>query len=223
MFLLWWYQSGLNIWFILTTVVYGLCLLIYIRGNKQLQMKNEAKRLKNLLARIRHDQMNHVQVLLGYQMLKKPEKISEYLDRLVIQANDERIITTITNDELVVFLLTLTHRFPQWNWKIQKVESCFELPNKKSNQVVQWLTTYIQFLADIGKEKYDWQQVTLQLSGNKELAEISIWVHDAKLSPVVIDVPSSEWLNLKNQLSKENVQLQLVDQQQITMRIPISR
>lgn len=223
MFLLWWYKSQQTVWFLTTTIIYAVSLFFFLHANKQKQTRIEAKRMKQLLARIRHDQMNHVQVLMGYQMMKKPEKISEYLERLVIQANDERVITTITNDELAVFLLTLTHRYPQWQWKIEKVETELELEGKKGNQVVQWLSAYIQFLVDIGRENYDWQQVTLQLTGTDGIVEISLCVLDAEATPVVIDVPSSEWINLKNQLSKENVQVHLVDQQQIKMRIPISR
>lgn len=52
----------------------------------------EAEQMASILRRIRHDYGNHLQVILGYLDLGKPERVRQYIKTVVEQHNEERIL-----------------------------------------------------------------------------------------------------------------------------------
>jgi hypothetical protein len=221
--MIWWVATLQLVWFLTSSIVFVVSIIIYTHASNREQSQREAERTKQLLARIRHDQMNHIQVLMGYQTLQKPEKISEYLKKLSIIASSEQDIANFKSCELAVFLLTLPNRYPQWRWDVQKPDTYVELPDKISSQVVQWIIASMKLLVKIGKKQHDWQQISLKLTGNSKSNIISIRVLDTGGNPINLNVPAREWINLKNKLTRAHVELDLVDQQQLTLRILVSR
>ncbi|MCH5584106.1 Spo0B domain-containing protein [Shimazuella sp. AN120528] len=209
------------VWFFTMTVVFVLSLFFYIRATKKEQQQQEAEKTKRLLSKIRHDLMNHVQVLMGYQMMNRVDKISEYLDRLAKQAMVEREISELKDEELAVFLLTLAHHFPQWEWEVQKLPTYVEQPTKTNEPIVNWLSTCIEWLAKMGENKYDWQKVVLQLSGDTRTNFFSFQVYDAENNLLPLHVPAGEWTNLKNQFKQ--LQLEMENQQRLILRTSVSR
>lgn len=209
------------VWFFSITIIFLLSLYIYIRASRKEQQQREAVKTKQLLGKIRHDLMNHVQVLMGYQMMKRDDKIREYLDRLAKQASAEREIAALQDEELVVLLLTLPHQYPQWEWEVQKLPAYVEPPTKTSEPIAKWLTDCIQVLAKMGENKYDWQKVVLQLSGDDRTNFFSFQVYDAENQLIHLHVPTGEWTNLKDQFKA--LPLEIEDQQRLTLRTGMSR
>lgn len=209
------------VWFFSLTIVFILSILFYVRAVKREQQQREAANTKRLLGKIRHDQMNHVQVLMGYQMMKREDKIKEYLERLTKQAMVEREIAELQDEELVVFLLTLSHHYPQWEWEVQKLPNYVEPPAKTNEPIAKWLSACIQVLAKMGENKYNWQKVILQLSGDERTNFFSFQVYDAENKLIDLHVPAGEWTNLKDQFKK--LQLKIEGQQRLTLRTGVSR
>ena len=49
-------------------------------------------RTVSLIRKMRHDFGNHLQVISGYLELNHPEKVQQYVNRLVIDSREERAI-----------------------------------------------------------------------------------------------------------------------------------
>jgi hypothetical protein len=209
------------VWFFTITVVFVLSMFFYVRETKKEHQQQEAAKTKRLLSKIRHDLMNHVQVLMGYQMMKREDKISDYLDRLAEHAMEEREIAELQDEKLVVFLLTLSHSYPQWEWKVEKLPTFIESPSKTNDPIVEWLSSCIQVLAKMGENKYNWQKVVLQLSGDEQTNFFSFQVYDAENMLIDLHVPAGEWTNLKDEYKQ--LQLQIEGQQRLTLRTGTSR
>ncbi len=80
---------------------------------EQAKVKEE-ERARQVFAELRHDLMNHIQVLMGYLMMKKEEQIKKYLNKLVKQAQTERTVSRLTYAPLAVALLELPRRLKEW-------------------------------------------------------------------------------------------------------------
>jgi hypothetical protein len=209
------------VWFITIGIIFVLSMFFFIRARNREHKQQEAADTKRLLGKIRHDLMNHVQVLMGYQMMKREDKGNEYLQRLAEQATKEREIAELHDEELAVFLLTLSHRYPQWEWKVQKLPTYIEPPAKTNEPIAKWLSVCIRVLAKMGEEKYDWQKVVLQLSGDDQTNFFSFQVYNAENEIIPLHVPAGEWTNLKDQFKQ--LQMEIVSQQRLTLRTGLSR
>jgi hypothetical protein len=209
------------VWFFSITIVFILSIFFYVRATKREQQQQEAVNTKKLLGKIRHDQMNHVQVLMGYQMMKRENKIKEYLERISEQAKAEREIAELQDEELAVFLLTLSHHYPQWEWEVQRLPNYVESPVKTNESITKNLSACIQVLAKLGENKYDWQKVILQLSGDERTNFFSFQVYDAENKRIDLHVPDGEWTNLRDQF--RHLQVKIEGQQRLTLRTGVSR
>ncbi|WP_028775557.1 Spo0B domain-containing protein [Shimazuella kribbensis] len=217
-----WELTTMNhLWFVTIAIVFVLSVFFYIRARQKEQKQQEAADTKKLLGNIRHDLMNHVQVLMGYQMMKRGDKISDYLQRLSTQATKEREIAELQDEELAVFLLILSYQYPQWEWDVQKLPTYIDPPGKTNEPIVEYLSICIQILAKMGEEKYDWQKVVLQLSGDDQTNFFSFQVYSAENELLTLHVPEGEWTNLIDQYKQ--LQLEIAGQQRLTLRTGISR
>lgn len=95
----------------------------------------EAKTSLNLLGRKRHDWMNHIQVIMGYLSMKQSDRIRPYLERLVQQAQWERRLSQVNHPPLAVALVSLPHRFPEWNWQVEIGESFQTIPPAEGERI----------------------------------------------------------------------------------------
>jgi hypothetical protein len=210
-----------HLWFITIAIVFVLSIFFYTRARQKEQKQQEAADKKKLLGNIRHDLMNHVQVLMGYQMMKREDKISDYLKRLSTQAAKEREIAELQDEELAVFLLTLSYQYPQWEWDVQKLPTYIDPPGRTNEPILEGLSNCIQVLANLGEDKYDWQKVVLQLSGDDRTNFFSFQVYSAEDELLTLHVPAGEWTNLIGQYKQ--LQLEIVGQQRLTLRTGMSR
>lgn len=64
----------------------------------------EAERTIVLLRKIRHDFGNHLQVISGYLELKQPDKVQEYVSKLILALRAERTVFETTEGEATVYL-----------------------------------------------------------------------------------------------------------------------
>jgi hypothetical protein len=174
----WGLSTGEYLWFLTSVVVFVLSLSFYMRANDREQRHKKAAEIKRLLGKIRHDRMNDVQVLMGYQMMKRDDKVSEYLERMAAKAGKERKIAELTDESLVTYLLTISYLYPQWEWEVDRMETYVD-SLIADESIIERLSSCIQTLVRWGEGKYDWQKVVLQLAGDENGNFFAFQVFDA--------------------------------------------
>ncbi|MBA4602727.1 Spo0B domain-containing protein [Thermoactinomyces mirandus] len=110
----------------------------------------EEERAKQVFAELRHDWMNHIQVLMGYLMMKKEEPIRKYLNKLVQQAQTERTVSRLMHAPLAVALLELPHRQKEWEVTLA-VSEAFGFGNMDEEKI--FLEIWQRLLAAIEKKQ----------------------------------------------------------------------
>ncbi|MBC8079176.1 MAG: Spo0B domain-containing protein [Gorillibacterium sp.] len=92
--------------------------------------KHEEELLK-ILSLYRHDWMNHIQVLLGYIRLGKPERIEEYVGKINAKVHQESHISKIGVPALAVYYYTFqaNHRLLTLEFEIEQEVRLDRLPD----------------------------------------------------------------------------------------------
>ncbi len=143
----WGWQIGLPIGFFgLGWLVYGLLSFSY-HLHKEVR-KQEAREKLALLSRKRHDWMNHVQVLMAYETVKRTEQIQPYLHRLVHQAAAERQLGEVKYPLLALALVQLPSQYPEWQWSVMSDDS-FLLSEEEEEQVADLIQVVTHQLTSI--------------------------------------------------------------------------
>lgn len=162
----------------------------------------EASKIKQVLSRQRHDWMNHIQVLMGYQSLKKYDRISRYLQKLVQEARHERNISEIQYPPLAVMLLTLSHRYGQWNWKV-RIGDDFQLPHiEEEKHLLYILEQVISWLEKQGKDYSEWTSVDLGIAQEDGCSIVTIEVFHETGALIELSIDLEEWTWINDRVSK---------------------
>lgn len=109
---------------------------LYEREQARFRIR-EAETSLGLLERKRHDWMNHVQVIMGYLSMKQIDRIRPYLEQLVKQAHRERCLAQVKHPPLAVALVSLPHRFPEWDWEVEIGEGFQSIPPSEAERICQ--------------------------------------------------------------------------------------
>lgn len=131
----------------------------HLREKHRLQ---EAQKLKRVLARQRHDWMNHVQVLQGYLALNKGEEAKKYLQKMIYRSMRDRRVSDLTYPPLSVFLLTLEQKFSQWRVYISLGEP-IEMSTKEQRHLLVVLEIFFHWLASVSRKHPEWTDLYLQI------------------------------------------------------------
>lgn len=107
---------------------------LYEREQARFRIR-EAESSLELLERKRHDWMNHIQVIMGYLSMKQSDRIRPYLERLVQQAHWERSLSQVNPPSLAVVLISLPHRFPEWDWEVEIGEGFQSLSSSEGERL----------------------------------------------------------------------------------------
>lgn len=140
--------------------VCGLLCLFYgvysvYQSAKREARQHEAEKMLELIGQKRHDWMNHVQVILAYDAMKRRERIRPYLNRLARQALVERQMSEVNNPSLALALIQLSSHYPEWQWKVE-IQSDFHLPlqsdGERMTALLQMVTRLLSSVSVIGGE-----------------------------------------------------------------------
>ncbi|SEN34579.1 Spo0B domain-containing protein [Lihuaxuella thermophila] len=166
------------------------------------QMLREAERIRSILSRRRHDWMNHIQVLMGYQAMNKQERITAYLQKLVQKAADERMISEISYPPLAVALLTLDDRYLQWEIDVQVGKP---LPDPKDHErLLRMIEEVFPWLEKQTRDHPDWTHLRLSLRREEQHALVTIEISGDDSSLIRSDISPHEWEELRNHIKKWN-------------------
>ncbi|TCS96489.1 Spo0B domain-containing protein [Hazenella coriacea] len=172
----------------------------------------EADQIKWILSQQRHDWMNHIQVLMGYQTLGKSDKITPYLMKLVETSMQERNISEIGYAPLAVYLMTLPHRFQNGNIQVV-VSSGFQLPNQQDEQrLLRILEVLFSWLEKQGEDQANWSLIETKFEIDEQ--HLNLWITMKSVDHELLSwtFPPHEWEKLRNDMNKWNGDLQISNQ-----------
>lgn len=173
----WIYQSWgtqENIVYLILSLLCFLAGFFYLRYHVKQQVQLEKAELtKKLVRNQRHDWMNHVQVIMGYQMMKQTQKLNHYLQKLIQLSNQERKISELKYPPLAAKLLTVNYDFPEWNWEIT-FDPQFTLSVREEKKLFQFLQPFLSdFVKEVKKEKH-WTEMRIHFTYQDQVVGIEI-------------------------------------------------
>ena len=159
---------------------------------QNLQKIQEAEQAKKIFSELRHEWMNHIQVLMGYLMMKREESIKDYLNRLVKQAQTERIISNLSYAPLAVSLLNIRHRLKEWELSLN-VSERFRFESVEEEK--KFLKIWQQLVAMIEKRRQQ-TDAYIEASFSLEKEENQVQVEIQSNEPRPTKLWSDEWIQL---------------------------
>ncbi|OEF98360.1 Spo0B domain-containing protein [Desulfuribacillus alkaliarsenatis] len=78
-----------------------------------LKMNKPHKQVLKMLTELRHDMVNHIQVIHAYAKLEKTEKIIDYIEAIAREYQMQSRLSNLGNDRLSANLIAMTMRFPE--------------------------------------------------------------------------------------------------------------
>jgi hypothetical protein len=158
-----------------------------------------AERIRRISSIKRHDWMNHIQVLMGYLMMKKEDRLKAYMQKLVERAGHERNLSESRYAPLSASLLILDDRFKDWEieWNVPKAIRFSEVAAEK--KLFQLLETLFQFLEAKGEAEKGYGKLQISLVQNDP------WVHvkiNWQLDELPFRIAETDEKTLKNKLQR---------------------
>lgn len=201
---LWGYKESIMY---LILLVFSIGIVFLFQSFKQKQKEKEAERIRTLLKSIRHDWMNHVQVIMGYQMLKQYDKVDQYLQKLTQRSSEERMISELTYPLLATQLLTLPYEYPQWNWKVKLDDSIVSLSSQHQKRFYQLVNQLLPWITDKIATQITWTEIEFDLSYEQKQC-IFVFRLIGKESDVPTDHQPMEWGELPKKLRRSKASYQ---------------
>ncbi|WP_230199132.1 Spo0B domain-containing protein [Risungbinella massiliensis] len=161
--------------------------------------QKQAKMIQDLAAQKRHDWMNHVQVLLGYTAMKRPDRVQHYLERLVEEAHQERRWTEFTLSELVSFLILIPYTYKRWKWNLLAVGELKMVSKPVQQQVLRSLPVIIETVQEMGANHHDWETIELGFVQEESKMIITLEVLNAEGEPIHLFPDESSWKDFSTQ------------------------
>lgn len=131
-------------------VILGIGLLIgaiYIQDKRQSSLhEDEGDELIRYMNLKRHDWLNHIQVLMGYLSLNRPDRMQSYLQRLMTEAEQERYISDLGYAPLTHYLLTRRFIHQDIELDIQIIPSLTIKNDRQGERLLQTLREIDAFL-----------------------------------------------------------------------------
>ncbi|SHE47608.1 Sensor_kinase_SpoOB-type, alpha-helical domain [Seinonella peptonophila] len=152
---------------VLASLALLIISIVYMtRRVREQNRVREAKKIKHVLTRMRHDWMNHVQVLMGFLMLEKPAEMKRYLQKLIHRAMRDRRIADITYAPLSTLVLLLEHRYSMWRFYIS-LRDPFQVSAKDQKDLYFVLQIFFTWLQEQAKNQPEWTDLYLEFSSSE--------------------------------------------------------
>lgn len=158
-----WGSKGSLSFFILAVLSLWVELIYLKKASAEHNRVKEAEIVRNLIRHQRHDWMNHVQVIMGYQMLKQYQKMTTYLQKMTTKASQDRTISDLDYPPLSAFLLTMDYDYPHWNWQVTLDRSIALFSLEKQKQLFQVIHVLLPWIMKQIEKKIAWTDIDLNL------------------------------------------------------------
>lgn len=212
--------------FLITILFFLSCGGIFIYMKKKIQQYyhlKEAKRVSELIRNQRHDWMNHVQVIMGYQMLKKSEKIDQYLHKLIQIAKEERMISDLAYPPLAARLLTINYDYSQWNWRVRRKDSVDSLTVEQQKQLDQMLEQLLSWLTQRITPQTIWTDIECELSYKEDALFFTFHFLSTQTESDQTVVHPMDWGQFPKKLVRQKASYQWFEKEhRLLVKIPIT-
>jgi hypothetical protein len=148
----------------LATIVFVL-LLVGAWGKlwERIQIA-ESQRILYLLTHQRHDLFNHIQVIMGYQMLRKQDALARYNEKLMQIAQEERKISSLQYAPLAAYLLQLRYEYRTWEWSVTLADDLPPLSVQQEKRLFEMFEEILMpYFVEQAKMASQWIRIELQL------------------------------------------------------------
>lgn len=98
-----------------------------------------------LLRHVRHDWLNRLQLIKGYQALGKTEKVKEIIDHIILSTDQESKISSINLPKLALLLITYNWESPSFVLNYEVIGEG-EIKNINDHFITQWFDTFFKLL-----------------------------------------------------------------------------
>lgn len=187
---------GELIFFLATLVAFFVSgYLFYINAKQRASLK-EAERMKQLLSHERHDALNHIQVMMGYMMLKKTDRIETYLAEWVERARQERLLSEFRFAPLSVALVTLKYRWKQWDVKVN-IDEAIRVSQQDEQRLYETIHALTGWLERQLADHKSYLQVSFTLTQEPERVILDVSVTSDEEEPVGLFASEQEIKDLQ--------------------------
>ncbi|RKD23907.1 hypothetical protein BEP19_05630 [Ammoniphilus oxalaticus] len=102
-------------------------------------IQEEQQKFLTTLSLLRHDLLNHFQVVLGYLKLQRYDLCEEYIMRVTENANNDSRISSLGISPLVAYLLTYNALHPELKLEVEvpEIVNLARLPEENQQQISQ--------------------------------------------------------------------------------------
>ncbi|MCU9601859.1 sporulation initiation phosphotransferase B [Pallidibacillus thermolactis] len=98
-----------------------------------------------LLRHVRHDWLNRLQLIKGYQALGKTEKVKEIIDHIILSTDQESKLSSINLPKLALLLITYNWESPSFVLNYEVIGEG-EIKNINDHFITQWFDTFFKLL-----------------------------------------------------------------------------
>lgn len=205
----------------LMMILFAVGLFFLCRHFDQQCQVKEAERIRNLMKNMRHDWMNHIQVIMGYQLLKQHDKVDRYLQKLTKKSLAERAISELHYPPLATALLTIPYDYAQWNWQFKQDDSISSLSVQKQRTLTQILHYVLPWLVDQIESQVAWTDIEFNLS-YKHHCFILQFGFSGKENEMKSKVKPIEWSTIpRKRFLRKAVYEWSEDQHTLVLKIPV--
>jgi hypothetical protein len=188
----WW---GSLLFFFLVLFLFGIGLWRI----HTLMIGSFSQGFKNWLSRQRHDWMNQLQVMMGYVALQKTDQLKQYLTRLSQRMIHERNLTELRYTPFLLFLLTLSVRYPKWEWELDVPEKLQFTKEQRERQAYRLLCQFFDWLAKMGTGENEgrFSKISLGITQNNSYVTFCIELLEGDDSLQSVDIPPDQWQKIE--------------------------
>lgn len=156
--------------------------ILYVLSQKRDKQRQQTELLQ-VLSLYRHEWMNHIQVLMGYIGLGKPERIQEYMGKIKAKVHQESCLSKLGVPELALYYYTfaLHHRSLALELELEQEITLEHLPDS-GVQAGKLIIALIELFASEALPDSE-QHNALSLSFDQEEAGILLdFIYEGPLS-----------------------------------------
>jgi hypothetical protein len=156
---------------------------LYTLSQKRDKQRRQTELLQ-VLSLYRHEWMNHIQVLMGYIGLGKPERIQEYMGKIKAKVHQESCLSKLGVPELALYYYTfqMHHRSLALELELEQEITLEHLPDSGA-QAGKLIIALVELFATEALPDSE-QHNALSLSFDQEQAGILLdFIYEGSLSP----------------------------------------
>lgn len=206
-----WGKTGQWLFVLLSIAAVTISYFFLRRSIQSEEQRRQALLIGELAAMKRHDLLNHVQLLMSYVSMNRPEKVKEYLQRMTEQANQERKLTEFTLPDLVSYLMLLPYTYKRWKWSLDVTGEIKKICLSQQKQLLSILPIFIKKLNQMGANQTRWETIKLRITGEEDKLIVLLEVLDSEGGWIPLFPTEQKWREFSTLFHRTDFQVETVE------------